>query len=123
MPEICGKYRIFDSYRFHGMREDSANFTYSAATPLESDHFMAKGFEGSVVLEQDSAGHCSLSSPSLCTAKAIRTYFQTGKPPAPGTVCAVDQKPFLGWVGKNHSELSEEDNRLKQTLQEAVAKW
>ena len=55
---------------------------------------MAKRFPGSVALEQASQGHCSISSPSLCTAKYVRSYFQTGKLPANGTVCEVDQVPF-----------------------------
>ncbi|KAJ7667054.1 hypothetical protein B0H17DRAFT_1184269, partial [Mycena rosella] len=36
-------------------------------TPLWSAHKMSQGFNGSVVLTQDSAGHCSISGPSICT--------------------------------------------------------
>ncbi|KAJ7785083.1 hypothetical protein DFH07DRAFT_975516 [Mycena maculata] len=42
---------------------------------------MSRGFPGSVVLTQDSTGHCSLSSPSLCTQKYIRGYFLNGTLP------------------------------------------
>jgi hypothetical protein len=38
--------------------------------------------------------HTSLSSPSRCTAKAIRTYFQNGTLPAAGTICDADLIPF-----------------------------
>jgi hypothetical protein len=38
--------------------------------------------------------HMSLATPSLCTAKAIRRYFQTGVLPPPGTICAVYDRPF-----------------------------
>ncbi|KAF9544543.1 hypothetical protein CPC08DRAFT_675877 [Agrocybe pediades] len=51
---------------------------------------MSKGFEGSVVLTQNSPGHCSISGPSLCTQK----YIISGKLPPPGTVCEVDTTPF-----------------------------
>jgi hypothetical protein len=76
---------------------------------------MSHGFNGSVVLTQDSAGvrfashgyaqlliillcfttqHCSLSGPSVCTQKHIRQYFLNGTLPESGTVCAVDAPPF-----------------------------
>lgn len=41
--------------------------------------------------------HTSLSMPSRCTALNIREYFQTGKLPASGTVCAPDYVPFERW--------------------------
>lgn len=39
------------------------------------------------------AQHTSTNEPSLCTAQAIRDYFN-GVVPAPGTKCATDVKPF-----------------------------
>ncbi|KAI5198619.1 hypothetical protein E4T39_06664 [Aureobasidium subglaciale] len=56
---------------------------------------MAANFPGSRVLRQNSEGHTSWSSPSLCTAKIIRTYFQTGLLPPPNTVCSPDALPFF----------------------------
>ncbi|EFI27616.1 hypothetical protein CC1G_14542 [Coprinopsis cinerea okayama7 len=55
---------------------------------------MSKGFNNSVVLTQDSPGHCSFSAPSFCTSGAIRRYFITGKLPEPGTVCKPVGTPF-----------------------------
>ncbi|KAJ7799978.1 TAP-like protein-domain-containing protein [Mycena olivaceomarginata] len=68
--------------------------TADPVTPLWAANKMSHGFNGSVVLTQDSAGHCSLSGPSICTQKHIRRYFLNGTLPAPGTVCAVDAPPF-----------------------------
>ncbi|KAF9544545.1 hypothetical protein CPC08DRAFT_716471 [Agrocybe pediades] len=68
--------------------------TADPVTPLWAAKKMSKGFEGSVVLTQNSPGHCSISGPSLCTVIHIREYFTSGKLPPPGTVCEVDSTPF-----------------------------
>ena len=57
---------------------------------------MAERFEGSVVLSLEAEGHCSLSSPSLCMARHLRRYFQTGQLPASGTFCTPNERPLLG---------------------------
>jgi len=82
---------------------------------------MAKGFPDSVVLTQNSDGHCTLSAPSLCVAKYIRRYFQDGILPAPGTVCEVDYLPFIGSVAPDDemSALSEDDKVLLEAMKEA----
>ncbi|KAJ7499974.1 TAP-like protein-domain-containing protein [Mycena latifolia] len=59
--------------------------TADPAAPLWAAKKMSQGFAGSVVLTQDSAGHCSISGPSLCTQQHIRQYFRDGILPAPGT--------------------------------------
>ncbi|GJE90051.1 alpha/beta hydrolase [Phanerochaete sordida] len=68
--------------------------TADPVTPLAHARTMSRGFNNSVVLHQDSAGHCSLSATSLCTAKAVREYFREGKLPQPGTVCSVESTIF-----------------------------
>ncbi|OKL57393.1 hypothetical protein UA08_07409 [Talaromyces atroroseus] len=65
-------------------------------TPLENAKKMSRSFPGSVVLQQGSEGHTTGSSPSLCIAKAIRKYFQTGQLPASDAFCPGDLKPLLG---------------------------
>ncbi|KAF2164862.1 hypothetical protein M409DRAFT_67582 [Zasmidium cellare ATCC 36951] len=69
--------------------------TYDPVTPLRNAKKMAAKFPGSVVLQQDNEGHCSFSAPSVCTASAIRRYFQTGHLPDEGLVCETDEKPFI----------------------------
>ena len=61
-----------------------------------SAYAMASRYPTSGVLPVDAEGHCVLSSPSLCMAHHIRTYFQTGDLPPPGTICDDNEKPFLG---------------------------
>ncbi|KAJ8697538.1 hypothetical protein PTI98_004331 [Pleurotus ostreatus] len=57
---------------------------------------MAQGFPGSVVLAQDSPGHCSIAAPSVCTSKFVRAYFMNGTLPDEGVVCPVDGPIFTG---------------------------
>ncbi|KAJ6582253.1 TAP-like protein-domain-containing protein [Mycena capillaripes] len=68
--------------------------TMDPVTPLWAAKKMSQGFARSVVLTQDSAGHCSLSGPSVCTQKHIRNYFLDGTLPPPETVCSVIAGPF-----------------------------
>nr|POF15202.1 putative hydrolase [Quercus suber] len=68
--------------------------TADPVTPVRHAHHMAKGFEGAVVLTQDSGGHCSISAFSVCTTNHIRKYFQTGELPPPNTTCPADEIPF-----------------------------
>lgn len=93
-------------------------------TPLVSARNNSQGFDGSVVLIQNSLGvsvalfslstlaldlllsqytygadfpssqHTSLAAPSTCTALHIRAYFQDGVVPPPGTECEPDKLPF-----------------------------
>lgn len=58
---------------------------------------MSAGFPSSRILRQDSEGHCSISAPSLCTARAIRRYFQSGELPEEGKVCVADRRPLDGF--------------------------
>ncbi|KAF7331053.1 Abhydrolase-4 domain-containing protein [Mycena venus] len=68
--------------------------TADPVTPLSAAKKMSQGFAGSVVLTQDSVGHCSISGPSICTQKYIRQYFINGTLPKPDTVCPVISTPF-----------------------------
>ncbi|KAF4470926.1 alpha beta hydrolase fold family [Fusarium albosuccineum] len=56
-------------------------------TPLESAFNNSAKFPSSVVLKQNSYGHCSLSAPSTCTLTHVRAYFQDGLLPPAGSEC------------------------------------
>ncbi|KAJ5531922.1 hypothetical protein N7494_008474 [Penicillium frequentans] len=68
--------------------------SYDPVTPIRNAVTMSSGFSDSVVLQQDSLGHCSTAAPSKCTANFVRLYFQTGELPPLGTICEVDERPF-----------------------------
>ncbi|KAF8816535.1 hypothetical protein BYT27DRAFT_7182119 [Phlegmacium glaucopus] len=100
--------------------------TADPVTPLWAAKKMSRGFNNSVVLTQNSAGHTSISSPSLCTAKHVRQYFADGKLPEPGTVCEVDAGPFDSEErleegteqGKLTMHMSEEDKSIFNGVKE-----
>lgn len=72
----------------------------------------------SIFHQADIPKHCSIASPSLCTAKAIRNYFQNGALPEPGTVCKPEELPLIGKVERDVSVLSKEDRELLGVLEE-----
>lgn len=84
-------------------------------TPLISARNNSAGFPSSVLLVQHSYGHTSLASPSTCTARHIRAYFQEGVLPSPGTECLPDALPFgLAVQNMEHSPLSLAVHALSQ---------
>ena len=72
---------------------------YDPVTPLAQAQAVVRRFGGAALLTQESYGHCSVSSPSLCTAKHIREYFVNGTLPEDGATCEVDELPFVGKTG------------------------
>lgn len=93
--------------------------THDPATPLaNAERVSSELFPGSVVLLHDSEGHCSHANPSLCTAKVIREYFQTGTLPEAGTVCLPERKPFLGCVRPGGCHYDDDDAHLWEALVE-----
>ena len=71
---------------------------FDPVCPLRDALAVRERYGGAGLLVQDSYGHCSLSAPSVCTAKAIKAYFEEGTLPAEGTVCEPDELPFVGRV-------------------------
>jgi len=101
MSAMCSGWKIRSVERFSGALEGNTSHpilvignTADPVTPLASAKRMSKHFPGSVVLTQNSTGHCSPSSPSTCTAKYIREYFRSGTLPEVGTVCQEDYPMF-----------------------------
>jgi len=100
--------------------------TADPVTPLWAANKMSRGFSNSVVLTQNSPGHCSISAPSLCTAKYIQQYFTDGTLPKPGTICEPDLGPFDSVKegsmedaqGRLHMDMNEEDKMLLSAIQE-----
>ncbi|KAK0210444.1 TAP-like protein-domain-containing protein [Desarmillaria ectypa] len=105
--------------------------TADPVTPLAAAKHMSKGFTGSVVLTQDSPGHCSLAAPSLCTQQYIRNYFFSGTLPNPGTVCPVMGGSFVkatNLEGDKQTVFSAEERRRLSVAQElthsfGAARW
>ncbi|KAF9255261.1 hypothetical protein L218DRAFT_967471 [Marasmius fiardii PR-910] len=98
----CGAWPSVPKTQFRGPITGRTSFplllignTADPVTPLWAAHKVSQGFPGSVVLSQHSAGHCSLSSPSTCTARTVREYFVNGTLPKAGTSCPIDGSPFI----------------------------
>ncbi|KAH9213173.1 prolyl aminopeptidase-like protein [Leptodontidium sp. 2 PMI_412] len=97
--------------------------TADNVTPLRSALANSASFPGSVVMIQDSYGHTSLSCPSRCTARTIRSYFQHGTLPSNGTVCPADLVPFEPWKLDSVSAsltAGSEDKKLDFALRELM---
>ncbi|KIM23795.1 hypothetical protein M408DRAFT_332157 [Serendipita vermifera MAFF 305830] len=77
---------------------------------------MSHEFTDSVVLMQESAGHCSLAAVSLCTAKAIRAYFREGVLPAKGTTCEIEDHMFRDVTAEVSLSLNDEDARILESV-------
>ncbi|KAK1231284.1 hypothetical protein PQX77_005599 [Marasmius sp. AFHP31] len=98
---VCGGWPKIPKAQFRGPIAANTSFPLliignaaDPVTPMSSAHKLSRSFPGSVVLLQDSAGHTSTSSPSACTARNVRDYFDNGTMPEDGTWCAINGSPF-----------------------------
>lgn len=96
--------------------------TRDPVTPLQSARYMATKFPGSVVFGQDADGHCTIAQPSLCVAKGIREYFQSGKLPEGDIACKPDRGPFdldeqVKGVSSAEVRLSSVMRKLSESMQ------
>lgn len=76
--------------------------TYDPRTPLKSAFNVSASFPGSVVLEVNGYGHCSLNLESSCTDATIAAYFVDGTLPGQGAVCQVDIQPYESLPGTGY---------------------
>lgn len=97
----CTSWNIKASYKFEGpfggKTSNPILFVSNTAdpvTPLRSGRLMQSYFEGSGLLTLDTAGHCSLTEPTSCTLKHIKSYYQTGALPPPNTLCVPPPSPW-----------------------------
>jgi len=117
----CTEWKIQSKWKYMGPLEPSKESNpllilsqrYDPVCPLRDAQAVHARFNGSRLLVQDSYGHCSVTSPSLCMAKHVRAYFENGTLPEAGTVCGVDELPF---VGETVGDISEEDRELLDVL-------
>lgn len=86
-------------WRFQGPWSTSVpilfvNNRLDPATPIKNARKMAAQFNGSVLLEQDGAGHGALWPASECMWSSVKSYMQHGEMPHEGTVCRALCRPF-----------------------------
>jgi len=115
----CSGWKVRAKERFTASWETNTSFplliignTADPVTPLWNAKKMSQGFKSSVVLTQDSLGHCSLAAASVCTVKAVRAYFQNGTLPKEGTICDVESRIFDGELSVAVAGLDREDREL-----------
>ena len=96
-----------------------ASSLYDGSTSLRSARRMHAAFPGSGLLVTNAEGHTTRAEPSLCNAKAIRRYFQTGELPDKDVQCRVNSRPFVGTDGPDTEPVGEL-NKEDQTLFDAM---
>jgi pimeloyl-ACP methyl ester carboxylesterase len=108
----CSSWRFRPKYRFTGPFETPEpdarvvdgrpaapllflSSSLDPVTPLRNARAMARRHPGSVVVEQDSLGHCAVaSSPSECTSRILKAYFANGTVPEGGALCRAECQPY-----------------------------
>ncbi|RPD73811.1 alpha/beta-hydrolase [Lentinus tigrinus ALCF2SS1-7] len=119
----CAEWRVRPKWRYTGPLA-AANTShplllisprYDPVCPLRDALAVRERYSGAGLLVQNSHGHCSLSAPSLCTAKHVRAYMEHGVLPKEGAVCEADELPLIGSVS-DVSAMSLEDQELLEAI-------
>ncbi|KAF7894877.1 hypothetical protein EAF00_006691 [Botryotinia globosa] len=106
---LCAFWKLRPKLTFPGHIEGSTSEpilfvsnTLDPVTSLANGQNMSKRFNGSRLLQQDTESHLFLSTPSICSARIVRKYFQAGALPEVGTICPVYNRSF-GLSGEGRS--------------------
>jgi pimeloyl-ACP methyl ester carboxylesterase len=85
------------------------------------------GSKNSRLVIQESAGHTSFSTPSVCTANWVKGYFNEGKVPGVGEQinCEVNDYPFIGTVQENADvkPVDQGDAELESAVRRLSKAW
>ena len=121
---VCMDWRVRPAWRYTGPLS-APNGTahpllilqprWDPLCPLHDARLVRERYAGAGMLLQNSHGHCSISSPSVCTARHIRRYLEDGVLPKEGAECEVDELPFVGVV-RDVSALSVDDAELLDAM-------
>ena len=121
----CAQWNMKAAERYRGSFEGKTKFpilfvngNYDPITPMSSARTASAKFEGSVVLSHGGNGHKLMRHPSICTAKAVRSYFVNGTMPEEGTICEPDVGAFEVAAAGGEGASSEEDRRLLRRMVE-----
>ena len=103
----CAEWRVRPAWRYTGPLA-APNGTahpllvvqprWDPVCPLHDARAVRARYPGAGMVVQNSHGHCSLSAPSVCTARHVGAYFEEGVLPKERTVCEADELPFVGRV-------------------------
>jgi pimeloyl-ACP methyl ester carboxylesterase len=98
--------------------------TLDPVTPFRNAVNAAELFPGSVVLETEGAGHCTISMPSIEGMLAVRKYFEAGEVPANGTKYKAamgyfEDEPMLG----NLSSRPARDREMMEAAMMIAQTW
>ncbi|KAK4240101.1 hypothetical protein C8A03DRAFT_13574 [Achaetomium macrosporum] len=130
----CNGWNIYPPHPFHTNKPSETeqtetafpilflSNTYDPVTPLRAAVKTALQFKDAGLLEQESLGHCTISTVSRCTARVVRDYLTSGKVPPPPRVhdreeytgewmrCGADEVPW-GAAGAYGAEFETEEER------------
>lgn len=122
----CAEWTVRPKWRYTGPLEAKntshpllvVSPAFDPVCPLTDARKVAARYTSAGLLVQNSHGHCSLSAPSLCTARHVRAYFEHGTLPAAGSVCEPDELPFVGLrrAAGGVGVLAQEDRELLDAM-------
>ena len=124
----CTGYNLRPKWRFPGPYGATtahpilfASQTLDPVTPLRNAVGAVDLFPGAGLLHVDGMGHCTLAMPSVCGAKVIRKYFQTGEiEGGKGTKCPIDKG---GFDVEAKVKMTGSDGVLLKSLERMAETW